>query len=141
MKKKMANALIHAVIKDEVALVKQFIEGGADVNGADRRGSTALSYAAGEGLVECTKVLLEANADVEQADRDGLTPLYTASLNGRAKCVKVRWCDIFFRKNNLTLFVVQLLIDWKANVNSKDHACQSPLHLGVIRGRLACIEV
>ena len=60
----MADALIGAVKTNDVALVKQLIFSGADVNGVDRFGSTALYYAAENGFVECSKVLLEANPQI-----------------------------------------------------------------------------
>ena len=84
----MADALIDAVGKNNVPLVKQLIEGGVDVNGVDEDGDTALYYAANRGFVDCLKVLLEANADVK-ATSDGWTPLHTTSFSGHAECVKV----------------------------------------------------
>ena len=52
----MADALIGAVKTNDVALVKQLIGGGVDVNGGDRDGWTALHWAANRGFVECTKL-------------------------------------------------------------------------------------
>ena len=91
----MADALIEAAKKNDVALVKQFISKGANVNGVDEDGWTALYWAEYGGSFECSRVLLEANADVNKAHIDGWTPLHIASYNGHPECVKVLWCDTF----------------------------------------------
>ena len=94
-KKKMTDALIDAAKKNDVALVKEFIGRGIDVNGVYVNGWTALYWAARRGFVECSKVLLEANAEVNRVDDDGWTPLHTTSYYGHVECVKVWWwCDI-----------------------------------------------
>ena len=138
--REMADSLIDAAKKSNVALVKELIGRGVDVNGVDDvYGYTALDWAAREGFVECAKVLLEANADVNKTDGDGWAPLLIASWNGRAECVKVGTFSFVMRKSHT--FVVQLLIDWKANVNAKTITGSSPLHLAAERGLLACVEV
>ena len=105
--REMADSLIDAAKKSNVALVKELIGRGVDVNGVDDVGWTALNWAATGGFVECAKVLLEANADVNKSDDDGWTPLLAASNHGRVECVKVWWCDTFSfcvdEENNLTL--------------------------------------
>ena len=139
----MADALIDAAKENNVALVKQLIERGADVNGVDGVGRTALYWAAKSGFVECTKVLLEANADVNKACHNGWTPLHVASGNGYVECVKVLYLFGLWMKKTIshTFVAVQLLIDWKANVNAKDDDGLSPLHWAVYRRHLACVEV
>ena len=87
--------LFRAVEGNEVALVKELIGRGVDVNGVDGIGYTALDWAAQRGFVECAKVLLEANADVNKTDDDGWTPLLIASNYGHVECVKVWWCHTF----------------------------------------------
>ena len=140
----MADALIDAVEKNDVPLVKNLIERGVDVNVVDRDGVTALIWAARKGFRECAKLLLGANADVEKANRFGWAPLHHASRNGHTECVKVWWCENFSfcgGKRNLTLSFAQLLIDWKANVNAKTIDGSSSLHLTAVHGHLACVEV
>ena len=93
--REMADSLIDAVRKSNVALVKELIGRGVDVNGVDDvYGYTALDWAAQRGFLECAKVLLEANADVNRTD-DGWTPLHNASYYGPVECAKVWWCDTF----------------------------------------------
>jgi ankyrin repeat protein len=143
-KEKMSDALIDAVKENDIALLKQLIEDGADVNGVDEVVRTALFWAAVKGFVGCARLLLVANADVNKGNRGGWTPLHIASSNGHGECVKVRWLRYLFglwMKNNLSLSLLQLLIDWKAIVNAKENDGRSPLHLAAEQGQLACVEV
>src|SRR3990167_563691 len=93
----------------------------------------------------CKKVLLEAKADVEKADDHGWTPLHWASDSGYAECVKVLCCDTFSfcvdEKTISSLSLLQLLIDWKANVNVKTISGGSPLLWVAYGGNVASIEV
>ena len=95
-KKKMADALSNAVEENDVVLVKELIGKGADVNGVDRNGWTALHWAVWRGFAGCTRVLLESNADVDKANHSGATPLHRALNIGHVECVKVWWwCGTF----------------------------------------------
>ena len=89
--------MIDAAKKNDVALVKELIGRGVDVNGADVFECTALYCAARGGFVECARLLLEANANVNEADDDGWMPLHCASNCGHDECVKVRWWVLPFR--------------------------------------------
>src|SRR3990167_10156277 len=137
----MTDALIEAVMKNDVELVKQMIEGGEDVNGADWGGWTALLCAAEKGYVERAKALLEANADVDKADMWGLNHLHVASLRGHVECVKVVRYRLGVDEKPSFFLVCQLLIAWNANVNAKTHIGESPFHHAAQEGELVCIEV
>lgn len=57
---------------------------GADVNARDKRGLTALHFAAGRGWVDVVRLLWSKAADLEaEATVTGCTPLHLAALNGR----------------------------------------------------------
>ena len=55
--------------------------GAADVESTDKRGRTALHYAASEGEIEIIVLLLEGAADINAADGKGATPLHLAVEN------------------------------------------------------------
>ena len=61
-----------------LALLRDLLALGVDVNASDRRGRTALSLAAGRGLGDVVALLQQHGASVQRADRDGLTPLQQA---------------------------------------------------------------
>ena len=68
-------ALMGAASFNNAAELKRLIEGGADVNFQDERGSTPLHAAAFFGRAEAAEVLLESGADPEIRNQDGARPL------------------------------------------------------------------
>ena len=70
-------------------IVKILLEGGADVDKAEKMGVTPLLIASQEGHLRVVKCLVEeGKVDVEKATKDGATPLYKASQKGHLKVVK-----------------------------------------------------
>lgn len=63
------------------------LEGGAELEAKDRRGQTALHYAAQNSRAAAVSALVDAGANVNAADREGRTPLHWApfSRSGAAK--------------------------------------------------------
>lgn len=102
------RALIKAVIKSRIDLVKLLIDHGADVNGTDTKGKSPLSWAAFKGEINIVTALLESNADVNQVDIYGYTPLMFAIKEARTE-------------------VVELLIAYGADVNKANIYGHTPL--------------
>jgi ankyrin repeat protein len=69
--------------------VKALLARGADVNAKDRKGQTALMWAAADGHVEVVSLLLEAKAEFKNAVPSGFTPLLFAAREGRIEVVRV----------------------------------------------------
>ncbi|XP_053929269.1 CARD- and ANK-domain containing inflammasome adapter protein [Cuculus canorus] len=59
------NFLHMAALKDDSCLAKMLLKAGASIDGKDKRGQTALSYAISQGSENTAKVLLEAGARVD----------------------------------------------------------------------------
>ena len=59
------------------------VDGEADPNGADPKGTAPLIFAASEGNSELVEMLLTAGADVNAHTRDGLTAMMAAGLADR----------------------------------------------------------
>lgn len=77
--------------KNNIALVRQLIAEGADVNVVDKVGATPLRWSTWRGFVEVSRALLEAKADVDKPSPIvGTSPLAGASNNGFVDCVRVR---------------------------------------------------
>ncbi|HIF24229.1 MAG TPA: ankyrin repeat domain-containing protein [Gemmatimonadetes bacterium] len=77
-----------AAMRGDVDVVRQLLREGADVNGAQGDGMSALHWAAERGSAELTEMLLYAGATVDAVTRIGkYTPLHIASRNGQAQVV------------------------------------------------------
>jgi len=83
------TALMKAADSDSAGVAKLLIEKKADVNGADKWGSTALMHAAKQNASKVAMLLLEQKADVEAADKAGLNALMFASEAGSYDVVKL----------------------------------------------------
>jgi ankyrin repeat protein len=68
--------------------VKALLARGADVNARERRGQTALMWAAAEGHAPVVEALLEAGADFRTPLPSGFTPLFFAVREGRTEVVR-----------------------------------------------------
>jgi len=94
------QALADAVVQNDVATVRQFLNAGAEINGSTF-GATPLHLAAEYGRPDITKLLLDSGAQVDAIDDLRKTPLLWAAENGHVE-------------------VATVLIAHGANVNQED---------------------
>ncbi|KAF2172427.1 hypothetical protein M409DRAFT_63116 [Zasmidium cellare ATCC 36951] len=92
--------LMHAVEKSDESTVHKLLgpEYQVDVNTANKRGLTALHYAASNGLNDMARCLLHHDADVEPRDRKGEAPVVRAVIAGHTSMV-----EVFFQWDETTL--------------------------------------
>jgi hypothetical protein len=83
------SRLRHASMHSDTFALQQAIDDGADVNGADESGQTALHFAADRGNIDCIRILIESGADVNAVDCDGIGVLQTAVMGGNIDAVKL----------------------------------------------------
>ena len=86
-----ADLLGAAELGDHDALLKALADG-ANVNATDpkdKKGKTALHWAADCGRDDDVRALVEAKADLNAQTADGVTPLIFAANKGEADCVEV----------------------------------------------------
>ncbi len=76
-----------AAMKHDKAAVQRLLKAGADVNGGQADGATALHWAAYNGDAELTGLLLKAGARPGTANRNGSTPLWLAASRGDAAVI------------------------------------------------------
>ncbi|MDR8415018.1 ankyrin repeat domain-containing protein [Nonomuraea sp. 3-1Str] len=81
--------LCAAAAWDRVEAAQTLLAAGADVNGREGGGWTALLWAAANGHADTAGLLLEAGAEVDAANDDGDTPLTLAARRGALGVVQV----------------------------------------------------
>ncbi|MEO8256667.1 MAG: ankyrin repeat domain-containing protein [Acidobacteriota bacterium] len=74
--------LVAAVERADLAALRSLLKGGADVNGGEPDGTTALHLAARRDDVTAADILLRAGADPNRTNRYGVVPLSVAAANG-----------------------------------------------------------
>lgn len=77
-----------AAKRDDAASVRALVRSGADVNGREADGSTALLWAAYQSNVEMVRLLIASRADVNAGNRYGVTPLLQAARVGHTGIVQ-----------------------------------------------------
>jgi uncharacterized protein len=84
-----SNAVVaEAAMQRNAAAVRALLKEGADVNGAQGDGMTALHWAAANGDTETARMLIAAGANLRAMTRiNGYTPLFLASREGNAAIV------------------------------------------------------
>lgn len=111
----LEDDLTTAAAKGNAAYVEHLLSSGADVNGANRFGRTALQVMM-MGSTAVAQVLLKHGADPNVADSStGTTPLHDAARTG-------------------FLDTVRLLVHFKADARARDHAGRLPVDLASQQG-------
>ena len=83
------SLLRQASIHCDTKLLQNAIHDGADVNGTDESGQTALHFAVDRGNMECILLLIENGANVNALDNDGIGVLLTAVMAGNIEVIKL----------------------------------------------------
>ena len=73
----------------DLARLKELLDAGADVDGADGSGLTALHWASAWGHADACRLLIERGAEVGARDGRDATPLHAAAFFGRPDAVRV----------------------------------------------------
>jgi len=81
--------LIESIKKGHIAIVHAFLAKGADCNGSDDHGDTALCWAAAGGNTAIVSLLVDQGADPNLRDGNGATPLEIAIRKGRGEVVEL----------------------------------------------------
>lgn len=80
----LGDKLCTAAKKGEVRTIQKLLEKGADLNGRDQHGWSALHRASFKGRIDVVKVLVESGVEVDAKDEEGYTALHCAAEAGHA---------------------------------------------------------
>lgn len=118
------SPIADAAMRGDKAAVRDLLKQGADVNGAQGDGMSALHWAAERGDAELADLLIYAGANIAAVTRIGqYTPLHLAAKSGSAPLVKT-------------------LLKTGAEVNARStNSGVSPLHLAASAGSAEIINV
>jgi ankyrin repeat protein len=106
----LGDGLLTAARKGDLEVVRKFLTRGAQINGGDQYGWTALHCAAFKGHLAIVGELLAHGASVQSRDLEGHTPLHCAVEAGHKE-------------------VVQLLVGGGADVNVRSARGATPLNM------------
>ncbi len=139
-----ASPVADASMRGDQAAVRDLLKQGADVNGAQGDGMSALHWAAERGDAELAGMLIYAGANIAAVTRIGqYTPLHLAAKSGSAPLTKAllkAGADVNARSTNSgasplhmaassgSAEIINVLLDAKADINAKEgEAGQTPL--------------
>jgi hypothetical protein len=122
-KDRNGQTALHRVgfVHDRIEMIKVLLELGADIDATQNQKYTLLMMAAQRMDIDAVKTLLERGANVNMKNIDGMTALHFVAVN---TCVK-----------SYIIEVIELLLDFKAEINATDNLGETPLMNSVRRSR------
>ncbi len=88
-REKRQEQLFMAVRAGDSNSVRRLLSEGTDINAPDRRGWTALMYAAANNRIDIANIFMASGGDVNARDNVGWTPLMVAVGNGHPQMVEL----------------------------------------------------
>lgn len=85
----LAGGLVEAIDNDNSQEAIRMINQGANVEDANKAGTTAIIRAAELGMADVVKALIAAKADVNAKSNPGYTALMLAADNGKTEIVRI----------------------------------------------------
>ena len=147
-------ALADTAERRDTAGVRKLLGSGADVNGAQVDGTTALHWAAYNEDAETAALLVKSGANVNAVNRYGVPPLAQASANGNASIVKLllgAGADanatmkggesvLMLAARSGNVEAVKTLLAGGANPNAKERLGQTALMWAAAEGNTAAVR-
>jgi ankyrin repeat protein len=122
----LQQTILHTVARDHrhgAGLVDLLLRWGADVNAADKMGSTPLHFASGRSKPILAKHLIRGGANLDAQDKNGDTPLWSSVYHGDLSTAKV-------------------LVDAGADINLKNNdRGETPLYIAAWKARIDFLKL
>lgn len=151
------SPIADAAMRGDKAAVRDLLKQGADVNGAQGDGMSALHWAAERGDAELADMLIYAGANIAAVTRIGqYTPLHLAAKSGSAALAKTllkAGADVNARSTNSGVSplhmaassgsaeIINILLDAKADINAVEvEAGQTPLIFAAGTNRVDAVK-
>ena len=150
----VATTAADAAEKNDADALRALIEQGAEINGQQIDGTTALHWVVYHDDEQLTEVLIQAGADVKAVNRYGVPPLSLACKNGNRKIVQML-LDAGAEANTTLpggetalmtasrtgqVGPVKALLSGGAEVNAREHQGQTALMWAAAEGNLKVVE-
>ena len=143
--------LIAAVIRDSDIAVRQQISQGADLNGRDAKGQTALTLAIHHQSAKALPILLQApKIDINATNAAGESPLMLAIITEQydlarslikrgADINKVGWTPLHYAATKGNLDMIRLLLDKDAYIDTTSPNDTTPLMMAAQFGNESAV--
>jgi len=130
-----ALILIQAVEKKDLALVKDAIASGADLNAKNKMGRSALHLALLDGAHDIARFLIEKGADVDSRDNLGETPIFVTENIEMLKLLIAQGADVNAREYEMNMTpiyfkggeLLRILVEAGADVRARSEKGNTPL--------------
>jgi ankyrin repeat protein len=150
------SPLMLAVTMRHLSIVQILCKAGADLDGIDDLGRTALIIAASNGDLAIAEYLILRGAKLEKRDHQfGLTALMFAACNGHSQVATALinagadincrskpdgWTASMWAAMNGNLDVVRVLVDAGADFSLKDNAGETALSYAISKGHQSVVN-
>ncbi|ORY54892.1 ankyrin, partial [Neocallimastix californiae] len=143
---------------DNEEIIRPLLENGARINRQDKNGDTALTYASRYGCTKAVYLLMRCNANGNIKNKRGETALIIACRHVNEGIIHIlinQPIDIDLqdrngntaliylcqKKNEYTELVREFLLKHNVNVNIKNKAGNSALHIAVFNNHLEIVKL
>lgn len=142
------TTLHHAVISENLELMKFFIDNKVDINKTTPEGETAICIAIKNNFIKGTALLLEHNAKIDIINSEKITPFSIAALRGfseivellKTKTTKRELRAALIRSASLNYTSMITALAAHDTVDARNEKLHTPLMAAAMKGHISAAE-